>query len=85
MGLSMLIIYIHDCPIPGYHLAEVIEEPAKLNSYTPATSILAFFTNLLWAPTLANGKNQLNWVTVDNGKESWIGHQQVSPILMGFE
>jgi len=50
-----------------------------------ATLVFTFFANLLWTATLADGKNQLNWVAVNDGKERWIGHQQLTPILMDFE
>lgn len=45
---------------------------------------LTLFANLLPTAALADGKNQLNRVAVDDSKESWISHQQVTPFLMSF-
>jgi hypothetical protein len=45
----------------------------------------AFATNLLRAPTLSDGVNELNPIGIDDPEHRWGGQEGLGPVLMGPE
>src|SRR5947209_9114611 len=84
-GMKALIVDIHGVPIPGNDFALVIEQPAQFDADTPATFLLPLLAYLLWATSLANGKEQFHRITVDHGKETGLLQQALPPVLVRFE
>ena len=83
--VKALIVDIHCVPIPGDYPTEVIHQPAQLDSNAPAACIFAFFAHVLWTSAVADGKHQFNRIAVNDREKSWVGHEPLTPRVMGFE
>ena len=64
--VEALIVHIHGVPFPGDHPTKVVQQPAKLDSNTPATFVAAIFAHLLWTAALTNGENQFDQIAVND-------------------
>jgi len=83
--MEVLIMDMHRGPVPGHHLARVIQQPAQLDAYTPSAFIFAFLAHLLGTAPLADGNEQFNGITIDHREETGRSQQPITPILMGLQ
>src|SRR5215216_428990 len=77
-----LVVDIGRVPVPGHHLAPVVDQPTQLNADNPAAVALALLAHLLRATSLPHRMNEFNPVGVDDSEESGVGQEALTPLLM---
>src|SRR3954463_6843660 len=81
-GTKRLVVNVGRVPVPGDDLAPVIDQPAQLNAYDPATVTFTFLASLLLTASFTHRMNQFNPIGVDDGEESRVGQKVFTPLLM---
>src|SRR5574341_127873 len=72
-------------PLPSDDFTPLVEQPAQLDAYRPATFVAAFLAHLPQAATFADRKQHLDGIGVQHGKEARISQQTVEPASMELE
>ena len=80
--MKLVVRDIHRVPIPIDDLPKAVENPTELDTNAPAPFVFGLFAKLLCAAPLPNGKQQLDWETVNHQEKAGIGQEPLVPILM---
>src|SRR5664279_863739 len=77
-----LIVDVSRVPRPTHDFASVIEQPAQLHANNPAPVAFAFPADLSRSTPFTNGVDQFNPIAIDNGEESRLHQELLTPTLM---
>ena len=71
--------------LPSHDQPSLIEQETEFAADNPAMIREAFAADLLRAPTLSDGVDQLNAIRIDAPEYGWGGQESLRPVLMGPE
>jgi hypothetical protein len=79
------IMHIGSSTIPTTYQPCLVEQPANLAAYDPATVGIAFLPDLLVTPTFPTGMQQLDPIAVRHAQHSGFCQKPICPVSMHFE
>src|SRR5215813_2727671 len=70
---------------PPHDQPPLIEQQTEFATNNPAVVRHAFPADLLRAPTLSDGMDELDAIGVDDAEHGWRGQEDLRPVVMGLE